>query len=122
MGASKKTSGGESAIPGAEIRVYLPLGIYSSYSAEGAKSGYSVSYEMARWDAASGLFKQIIRKEQFRSGEADAGSLIAAGKDGVEIAFLLSDLGLKTGDKFTFACWEEMAPMDFINKSTIQMK
>jgi hypothetical protein len=117
-GSTNIDADGSSTIPGADIQIWLPVGVYSRYSAEGTRSGCSVSYDIRRWDPVSKLFQQEIRKAE----STEANSLVAHGKDGVEIAILLSDLQLRKGSKFSLYGWEMAAPRDYINQTTIEIR
>ncbi len=114
-GATDRDADGSSSILGTEIQIYLPTGFSIT---GGTLSGCHLSYDMKRWDASSKLFDQQIRKAESK----DANPLVAHGKDGVEIALLLSDLQVRKGSKFSFACWESMALRDYVNRTTIQIK
>jgi len=113
-GAADRDADGAWTVSGAEIQIYLPTGFSS---AEGKKSDCLLIYDMKRWDVSSKLFDQRIRKAE----SSDSDPLVAHGKDGVEMALLLSDLGVQKGGKFSLACWESRALRN-INKTSIQIK
>jgi len=112
-GAGDEDSDGQSTVRGAEVQIYLPTGFSLS-----ADKDALVMYEMKRWDSKSKLFSQDVRTENSRS----TSSLIAHGKDGVEIALLLSDLKVAKKQKFNLACWESSAPRVYINRTVIEIK
>jgi len=117
-GASKNDDAGNAAMLGADIRIWVPIGVYSTSKAEeGTQKGCSVSYEMKRWNSATRDFTLDVRQE-----DSHRGSLIGHGKDGVEMAFLLSDLKKRKGDQFDFICleWANNKP-EFANRIRIKL-
>jgi hypothetical protein len=115
-GASDRDADGQSTISGAEIQIYLPTGFSIR---NGTLSGCHLIYDMKRWNAASRLFDKNIRK----ANSKDPKPLVAHGGDGVEIALLLSDLGVRKGSKFTLVCWGGMALFrDDANRTTIKIR
>jgi len=118
-GSGMRDSSGGSPVQGADFLIDLPVGLYASYSAEhGSESGCYVEYDIKLWDPALKDFSRRIRRESSRSEFP----LIAHGKEGVEIAFPLADLQKHKGDKFTFACWEDSSPREYISTTTIEIK
>jgi hypothetical protein len=100
-GASVKDESGNSAMLGADIRIWVPIGVTSISSGGRTKEACSVHYEIKRWNAAVKDFTGVVRKE-----DSVHGNLIKHGKDGVEMALLLSDLKKRKGDQFDFICVE----------------
>ena len=100
-GATKKDESSNSAMIGSDIRIWVPIGVTFTSDAEGTREASTVSYEVKRWNAADMDFSTDVRKETSASG-----NLIKHGKDGVEMAFLLSDLKKRRGDQFDFVCVE----------------
>ena len=83
-----------------ETRIYIPFGTYSSTFAGKDTQGCFVRYEIERRDSTTRDFAIKVRDESSRTEP----TLIALGKDGIEIALLLSDLGKASGSKFPIVC------------------
>ena len=106
---------GTSTIPGAEFQIYFPIGIYMNSAA----SGCYVAYEIKRWDSTAKSFAQTVRIADSREG----GTLIAHGKDGVEVALLLTDFKLAKGSQISLAFWGNLfVPEEYVKRTTIQLK
>ena len=102
-GATKPDLSGNSAMLGSDIQIWIPIGVYVQYSAtEEVETGCYVSYTLQRWSPQSEGFDTEVREESSRS----MNSLIMHGKDGIEIAIPLSDLGKAKGDKCDLICVE----------------
>ena len=119
-GASQTDDSGNSAMLGTDIQIWMPLGVFtSSNSAYGDRKGCSISYAIKLWDPVKKDFAIEIRQEDSK----DEGSLIAHGKDGVEVAIPLADLKKTKGDKFDFVCveWANNRP-EFANRISIKLE
>lgn len=96
----------DSAILGADIRMWVPILVgVQSKRVDGkleSKRFCGVTLSILGWDQQKKAFS--IWKGS--SSSRDKHRYIAHGKDGVEIAILLSDLGKSKGDKFDFICVE----------------
>jgi hypothetical protein len=115
------TNTGASGRPplGADIEIWLPTGFSISFSeSKGSRTNCFIGCEVKGWDAASKEFKKEIRKSE----SSDAEPFVAHGKDGVEIALLLSDLGVRKGSKFSLYCLEMESLADDMNRTAIQIK
>jgi hypothetical protein len=112
--AADKYLSGTATIPGSEIQIYFPIGFYWN----DVTSGCYVSYTMKRWDAAAKSFVQIVRTEDSRK---DA-SLIAHGKDGVEVAIPLADLGLAKGSEFAFTFCGDLVPWEQVKRTSFRLR
>jgi len=106
-------------VPGADIEIWIPIGFYSDHpAAQGTQSGCFISYEAKRWDASSKMFKQVV----CRADSRDPSPLVAHGKDGIEIALLLSEVGVRKGSKVPFVCYDFESPLKYANRTTIEIK
>jgi len=105
---------GMGTIPGSEIQISFPTGIY----ADTATNGYYISYEIKRWNSATKSFDQAMRAADSR----DSASLIASGEDGVEVALLLSDLQVAEGNQISLAFWGGLTPKENVKRTTIELR
>jgi hypothetical protein len=113
-GCSNVDADGTSTIPGAEIQIYFPIGFYMNE----AGSGCYVACETKRWDAAIKSFAQTVRTEDSRENAP----LIEHGKDGVEVAIPLADLGLVKGNEFAFTFWGDLVSKEYVKRTTFRLK
>jgi hypothetical protein len=118
-GCAERDSLGNSTLPGADIQIQLPAGwAYDSASAQSKFGELYIQYHLARWNSVTKNFDRDVRIEDSRGSF----SLIAHGKDGVEMAIPLKALQLVKGSKFAFAYWEELLPALNVNWTTIQIE
>jgi hypothetical protein len=105
---------------GYKIRVWLPIGIYVGMSG----SGTFVSYDLYRFsgdhlDDNNGFNAEIAGSNQ---NSNVSGSLIADGKDGVEMAIPMEMLGLKPGGKARIMIQEGWDPQGRVGFATYQCR
>lgn len=80
---------------GYKIKVYLPLGVFSGTSGGGAFASYEIyRFTGQNLDDNSGFNAKIPNSDQ---DDMHPNTLIADGKDGVEVAIPLEMLGMKPG-------------------------
>jgi hypothetical protein len=118
-GASQKDESGNSAMLGTDIRISVPIGIYTKMDPGQVIKGCNVLYRIENWDGNSKDFSASA----FNQDSKESGSLIAHGKDGVEIALPLSVLRKRKGDRFDLICVEAANDRpEFANRTTIKLK
>lgn len=116
---STNTGSSEKMPFGTDIEIWLPTGFTMVVSdPKSSPTNCFIACEVKGWDAASKDFEKMIRKGDSNDPEP----FVAHGKDGVEMALLLSDLGLRKGSKFSLQCLEMESPVDYISGATIQIK
>ena len=101
-GASVTDSSGNDGMHGAEFQIWVPITSWAKLEGGKAFSGISVSYSLNSWDSKTNDFDRQIREED----ATDDGALIAEGRDGVELAVPLNELGLASGENFEFLALE----------------
>src|SRR6266511_2582687 len=103
---SESNQNADYALGKAGTEIYVPFGPYSNSKAGKSDSNSLVSYTIRRRDTSTQEFSIKVRDESSRMPVP----LINHGKDGVELALLLSDLGKTIGDKFYLMCQDNGFP------------
>jgi hypothetical protein len=85
-------------IAGTDTKISIGFGTCVSVGSGTESAGLCTMYEIARWDPD--IFDYDFSASSRRERSVDKPVLIKQGRDGVEMALLLSDLGKGRGDKF----------------------
>lgn len=105
------------AMLGSDYKLWVPIGAGVEVKNMQTTRFCSVSYSLAQWNGRENKF--VARADH---GSRDENPRIAHGKDGVEMAILLSDIGKKKGDRFDFICVEwANNKAEFANRISIKI-